>query len=158
MVYGAFSEAGPHLPMKVRYGYLSRSLLAIEWKEKCTKIRFVVSKTHNDIYKHTYLPEGFKEKSISMLEDAVMITYSNDADIEIVFAQRTAITGTLAVDNEYTTFTEVDISSDTAFLFKSNAENELNVLIWSSNNMIFELSSKIEVEQLLLIAESIKKF
>lgn len=129
----------------------------LEWKEKYAEVRFEEQEMNSEIYKPTYLPEGFREKSTRIFGDITMIIYSNDAGVELILNQRPIKSGTSLIDNEYTTFIEVNVSGNTGYLFKSNTEDDPNVLIWSSNGAVFELTSKIESEQLLLIAESIKK-
>jgi len=110
------------------------------------------------VYRPTYLPEGFNEKLTRKFGNNIIIIYSNNDDVEICFTQRPASTVTTGIDNEYTTYTEVEVAGNIAYLFEANAENNSNVLIWTSNGKVFELVSRIEIEQLLLIAESIKKF
>ena len=132
--------------------------LVVEWEEKYTELRFDESNTYNDIYiRPTYLPEGFREKSVNNTGQITIIIYSNDAGVEITFTQRTTIKGTMLVDNENTSFTEVDVAGNTGYLFKAKTEDDLNELIWISNGILFKLTSKIGSDQLLLIAESIKK-
>ena len=129
----------------------------LQWKEKYTEIQFGDTEIYGDIYRPTYLPEGFSEKSIRIFGDTVMIIYSNEADVEILLNQRPAKSGTSLVDNENTNFTEVKVAGNTAYLFKAQTEDDANVLIWSSNDMVFELVSKIESKELLFIGESLKK-
>jgi hypothetical protein len=79
----------------------------INVKEKYTEIQFKDSVKSDGIYRPAYLPEGFSETSNVSIGNAVILTYSNEAGEKIVLTQAPADTGSLSVDNENMTYTEV---------------------------------------------------
>lgn len=110
-----------------------------------------------DIFMPTYLPEGYKKISEELYGNSALLVYSDESDTEIVLKQRKAEEGTALIDNENTNYTEVDISGNTAFLFKTVKDDNYNVLLWKSRDVVFELTSKINTDELIRMGRSMEK-
>nr|WP_314461342.1 DUF4367 domain-containing protein [uncultured Clostridium sp.] len=127
---------------------------------KYTQIQFNDSSTGEqkmDIYRPAYLPEGYKKISEEVYGNAALLVYSNESDSEIVLKQRKAEEGTALIDNENTNYTEVEISGNTAYLFKAEKDDNYNVLLWKSKDVVFELTSKVNSDELLRVGRSLEK-
>lgn len=129
----------------------------IKWHEKYTEIRFGESSENMSFYRPTYLPEGFSEKTVEAGVNFTTIIYRNSSGERIAFDQQSADGGVNLVDSENTEYTEVLLMGNTGYLFKAKTENDSNILIWEQNGIVLELVSTIESEELLRIAESVKK-
>jgi hypothetical protein len=125
-------------------------------REKYTEIQFKDSEKDGGLYRPAYLPEGFSESSNVTFSKATMLTYTNEAGEEILFTQAPADTGSLSVDNETMTYLEVKINGEAAYLFVSQSEDDINILVWETNGVMLELTSKISSDELVKIAENIK--
>lgn len=110
-----------------------------------------------DIFRPAYLPEGYKKISEELYGNSALLVYSDESDTEIVLKQRKAEEGTALIDNENTNYTEVDISGNTAFLFKTVKDDNYNVLLWKSRDVVFELTSKINSDELIRMGRSMEK-
>ncbi len=127
---------------------------------KYTQIQFQDSSADGqqmDIFRPAYLPEGYKKISEEIYGNSALLVYSNESDTEIVLKQRKAEEGTSLIDNENTNYTEVDISGNTAYLFKAVKDDNYNVLLWKSHDVVFELTSKVNSDELIRIGNSLEK-
>jgi len=127
---------------------------------KYTQIQFHDSSAGGqqmDIFRPAYLPEGYKKVSEELYGNSALLVYSNESDTEIVFKQRKAEEGTALVDNENTNYTEVDISGNTAYLFKAVKDDNYNVLLWKSHDVVFELTSNVNSDELIRMGKSLEK-
>ena len=110
-----------------------------------------------DIFRPAYLPEGYKKISEELYGNSALLVYSDESETEIVLKQRKAEEGTALIDNENTDYTEVDISGNTAYLFKTLKDDNYNVLLWKSRDVVFELTSKLDSDELIRMGRSMKK-
>lgn len=127
---------------------------------KYTQIEFRDSEADDqqkNIYRPAYLPEGFKQKSEEVYGKTALLVYSNESDDEIVLKQRQAEEGTALIDNENTNYTEVDISGNTAYLFKSLEDDNYHVLLWKSEGIVFEMTSNVSSDELIRMGNSLEK-
>lgn len=125
-----------------------------------TQIQFHDSKKENkeiNRYQPTYLPDGFKEKTIQTFGNTVLQIYSNESNDEIVFKQRPAEKGTALLDNENTKYEEVEISGNSAYLFKALKKEDYSILLWQAEGTAFELTSQISSDELVRIGNSVEK-
>ncbi len=111
----------------------------------------------SSIFRPTYLPKGFKEISINTVGKLTRIIYQNEEGIEISLKQYPSKTSKTAVDNENKKFIIIKINGKEAYLCESMDIEKESILIWELNGIVFNISSEIGVEELILIAESIKK-
>ena len=127
----------------------------INVKEKYTEIQFMDSVKSDGIYRPAYLPEGFRETSNVSIGNAVILTYTNEAGEKIVFTQAPADTGSMLVDNENMSYTEIEVNGVYALLFTAEENEFQNKLIWQTDKMVFDISAKLSGEELVKIAENI---
>lgn len=128
----------------------------IKWQEKYTEIKFGDSSEDN-IYRPTYLPEGFSEITVRNTGGSTIIIYENKEGNQVYFNQGKAENDTTLVDNENTDAFEIKISGNTAYLFSAKTEDDANMLIWQANGIVFKLTSVINSDELIHIGESVKK-
>jgi len=110
-----------------------------------------------EIYKPTYLPEGFEEVFASITGDINRIIYQNKNDMRITFRQYPSLSSNTLADHEEKEFTNIQINGQEAYLFVSMEVGKSNILLWEAKGIIFNISSEIESAEMILIAESIKK-
>lgn len=128
----------------------------MEWQDKYTKIDFGDNEPADDIYRPTYLPEGFKETSVVTSGNMVVIFYSSGADEKIVFNQWPAQDISTLVDCEDRDYIETKVAGSTAYLFEGQTANDKNLLIWQAGGTVFELSaSSVCSGELILMGESL---
>lgn len=131
----------------------------VEQFSQYTEIKFEESDSEKqaDIYRPTYLPEGYEEVSMHTSGSTVVLIYSDKTDNEISFIQRPAVEGTALVDNERNEYLELEIAGNKAYLFEANKGRIVNVLLWKVEGTGFELFSQISTEELIKIANSVTK-
>jgi hypothetical protein len=128
----------------------------LDWQDEYTEIKYEGASENNSIYRPTYLPEGFHEKSVEGDINFTTVFYENDAGVSIIFDQQKAGSGTTLVDNEHSDYYEVQISGNIGHLFKSKTENDSSILIWEDHGIVFELLSVFNSDELIRMAESVK--
>lgn len=124
-----------------------------------TQIQFhdsAIENTQKNINRPAYLPKGFNEVSNETCGNTIVQIYSNESGDEIVFKQWPAEAGTVLIDNENTEYTEVEISGNKGYLFKSLTKENYNVFLWQSEGIVFELTSQISSDELIRIGKSLK--
>lgn len=129
----------------------------MNWQEKYIEIRFGDSSKQDSIYRPAYLPEGFRETTIRNAGGSTIIIFENTEGKQVFFNQGKAENDATFVDNENTDAVKVDISGNTAYLFRAKTENDSNMLIWQANGIVFKLTSVINSDELMRIGESVKK-
>lgn len=132
----------------------------IEQYEKYTEIKFnkeVSEVKNNKLYMPNYLPQGFKETSTVTYGNSVMMIYTNDNGIDILFKQRPAETGTTLIDNENTKYKEIEINGNVAYLFEALTTEDYSVLLWQEDSVVFELESILSCDELIQVGSSFRK-
>lgn len=133
--------------------------ILIEQFGKYTEIQFQDSDTdmeQNEIYRPTYITEGFKEKSTQTYGNTIIIKYTDDLGTEILFKQRLADAGIALIDNENTKYIEIEIAGNKAYLFEALTKDEYSVLLWQYQGVVFELTSSIGSDELIQVGNSVK--
>lgn len=128
----------------------------ISWREEYAEIHYDVSTSQAGMYRPTYLPAGFSEKTVESVGIIKTIVYENEAGDQIVFSQEEAGHGTTLVDNENTKYSEVKISGSPGHLFQAKIENNASILIWEENGIVFNLIAILDAKELVRIGESLK--
>lgn len=131
----------------------------IKWQEDHFSIE------HNDsnealttgIIKPSYLPEGFEEISSNTTNEIVRIIYQNKNGMKIIFKQYSSLSTNTLADYEDKKYTSIKINGQDAYLFEATESEKTNILIWESNETIFNITAEVKTAELILIAESIKK-
>ena len=130
----------------------------IRWQEDHFSIEHGENKTNGEgICLPVYLPEGFKEVSSNDTGDIIRIVYENADNVRITFKQSSSEIINFNGDNENKIYLDIKINGHTAYLFESNVVDKNNMLIWEINGTMYSLSSEIERNELIQIAESVKK-
>ncbi len=129
----------------------------IQWTEDYSEVKFEDSDINGALYRPAYLPGGYRENAIEKFGNTVMITYANGEGAQIIFSQWPYDAGTALVDSKNTTYKEIRISGQPAYLFEAQTDEDSNTLIWQANGTVFQLISKADGGELKLIAESLKK-
>lgn len=118
----------------------------------------VTSSPDDSEIKPRYLPEGFIETEVNQAGPNYAIKYQN-AQGELILFRRNPLSEerSFAVDTEHTTYKEIEIQGEKASLFAANEPNGMSYLVWKSHTYSFQLNSEISPEQLIKMAESVKK-
>ncbi|WP_411678027.1 DUF4367 domain-containing protein [Caproicibacter sp.] len=112
----------------------------------------------DNILKPQYLPEGFVEVQTIQVGRETVTKYQDKKETTIYLHQCSlAGEGLLSVDTEHTTREEIELQGEKALLFSAKSPGETSYLIWSNQSRSFLLSSVIDPEQLIKIAQSIEK-
>ena len=107
-----------------------------------------------DGYAPTVLPEGYHFLSLQTIDDSSIITYVDDNNGMLTFAQRSADnTGT--IDTEESEVKEVSVNGYDGRL--SFGEDGIATLVWKTEDYLFSLSSTDGDTDLIPIAESVSK-
>jgi len=106
-----------------------------------------------EIYMPMYVPKGFKITNTETLSDVKIILYSNDNNQFIVFEQCDNEKSNIRIDTENAEVQQVKINNIEGLLVKKNG---LITIVWHNNYSSFSLMSKINKEELLNMAESVK--
>jgi hypothetical protein len=128
----------------------------VELQGDYTKISFGEDEAEGNIYRPTYLPEGFSETSEEKAVNIVVIVYTNMVGEKIYLNQWPAEDISSFVSNKGKNYVKTEVSGNTAYLFEDIVESK-NTLLWQEDGLVFELTSSIESEELIRIGESIEK-
>lgn len=103
----------------------------------------------------TYLPEGYYLSESIEDEYRLLLTYTNDSDdiIELIVSFQNAST---YVDNEHYIMSDIQINGVDGKFFESTDVGFQNSLTWHTEQGDFILSSSLEKEIMVKIAENIK--
>lgn len=139
----------------------------LEWKSNHANIRYQdlvsssgqgASSFDSDVIEPQYLPDGFIEYQRTQIGSETEIEYRNKQGIKIILNKEPLSVGeNLGIDTEHTTEEEIEILGNKAFLFTANSSGECSYLVWNDHSYSYLLSSKISPQELVKIAESIKK-
>jgi hypothetical protein len=102
-----------------------------------------------------YVPEGFELISYQLLTMSHTYIYSNDQGRNIIIQHFFNHNLTVLVDNEDIAFKEILLSVGTAYLFETFEDDEYSKIIWPIGENVINISSNIDAETLVRIAENI---
>ena len=106
-----------------------------------------------NVYIPAYVPEGYKISKTESLVTTKIIHYSNDKSQLIVFTQYNDENTNLRIDTENAKIDKVIINGvDGLIAEKDGAIN----IAWHNNDSTFSLISKVDKNELLKIAGSLK--
>lgn len=120
---------------------------------------FTSSIQYGDYYP-AFLPEGFVEKTTNISQNTHIIRYQfhKPGGMEIMYRVQGLMGGSvMCFDNEHGFFTEIKLNHRAALVKRASEEGWPNEVVWFSHDgtIMFHLSSKIELEELIKIARSI---
>lgn len=104
-------------------------------------------------YYPTYIPEGFYVESIKESGNTRVIYFRNANNEYITFTQAPNGAG-FSLDTEDGIKREVVVNSNKAILTEKEGKN---TLIWNDDEISFYLTSTLEAQKLIFIAESLEK-
>jgi hypothetical protein len=130
----------------------------IKWQDDHSSFKFGQSdlSLKFDKFSINYIPEGFILKDITSDDSMRVIVYVNGNE-NIVLTEVLAEGSSLSTDNERKDASIIKIVNSEAYLFESKNDKEDSMLIWTFDDVAFELVSNIRTEELIKIAENISK-
>lgn len=99
----------------------------------------------------SFIPEGFEEIKRTELEAKLKIVYQSD-NCFITYRQET-ILDHAQVDTEKAFSTEIDMNGTIGYYSSTNHQN---VLIWYDDEYIYKITSTLDIDTIIIIAESVK--
>lgn len=133
----------------------------IEWYDRFTSFLFheeSSSISEMKEWRPDYLTMGYDEASIERLGRATNIEYSNSLGNIIYFSYRPGGNNTnISIDNENHQIESDDINGHEAYIAIATSDDYDNGVIWTMEGYIFSVWSKLSIDELKKIAQSIKK-
>lgn len=111
-------------------------------------------------YRLTWIPEGYTEQEIFELSDQTDIHYANESGLLITFGYSSNSESIkLYIEQDNAEVYHVFVSDMPADLYLDTAEGETNILTWidSDTNTIFWIMAHMDRDDLIKMAESVKK-
>lgn len=102
-----------------------------------------------------YVPYGFEIISTHVTDELYVVVYSNDIGELIMIRWHLADYLTLGIDNEAREFSTISVGEQKAYLFQPLYDGYETILMWYINNNAFDITSTLEMEQILKIAENL---
>ena len=137
----------------------------MEWKSDHANISFQQDSSsqalqdidETSLYKPQYLPAGFAELEVSKYGNIQRIKYQNKENVNIILEQGPlSKVGRMMVDTEHTTYKEITLNGQKAFLFAAKTPNDNTYILWQSGKISFEIKAPISQQELIKMAESVK--
>lgn len=104
-------------------------------------------------YAPTYIPEGFRITEAKNYNDTSSIVYLNDARQMILFQKWPRENVNLRIDTEGTDTTSININGFEGLLVE---KDDIIRVMWYSDDVLFTISSQIDKNELIKIAESVQ--
>ena len=110
-----------------------------------------------DVLYPSYLPDGYKKLSEGDFGESVEISYQNEKTKDtITIFQEHGTDFQQSVDSETTNREQCLVGSYEAYYFSEATEGALHTLIWQREDMIVEIISTLEKEEMIKIGISLK--
>jgi len=115
---------------------------------------FDISSNHNNESNFTleYIPDGFE---IFDNSDPNFLILKNADEVEIFVSKNKASSVSIGIDNEYTKRSEIVINEREAFLYTATIEGNMNALLFILEPYVILITSSIDVEEIIRIANNI---
>jgi len=143
------------LSVEASRNYIFNTL--VNWYDDHTSFEFKLNETSFGKYSYKYIPEGFTPSNVISDDNMYTSVFTNDAGVQIILQQYYAEQLSSFIDNEQNTHTVITINGSEAYLFQGKLSGESNILLWKVDNIVFQLTSSINKDQLILMAENILK-
>lgn len=130
----------------------------LRWKEEFTSV--IISSDANSPHmteniQITYLPEGYCEQNTIQKSDPYIKQYKNEKDKTLIIQIfRIEKDHQIDLDNEYSSYYTVEFD-DISALWVQN-EHDVNALVYEANGYLFNISSSLDLSELIHIAQGIK--
>ena len=137
--------------------------IVAEWRETHTEYTFTGAPEPGadvGVWRPGYVPEGFEETYRMDDFDLGHVRYENSYGMTIYFTYTlVGQGGRFSNDNEHSDYYQITIGDSDADLFVSNEEGKSSYLIWVDEDLgvAYKLSSEVDQEELIAMAESVKK-
>ncbi len=131
----------------------------VKWYDKFTS--FIFQSDGSDIdgeieWNLGYLPPGFRENSVEKLGKVTNMVYVNDSGDTIYISCRPEGNDTnISVDNENHLIESETINGHEAYIAKATNNDFENGVIWSMKGYTFNIWSKLSIDELIAIAQSV---
>ncbi len=135
------------------------SSVFIQWYEQFTSFNFNQESEakENISWKPDYLPDGFTLNNVNEYGKTTNISYINGMGDEISITFRPSGNSTnMSVDNENHDIEKCLIDGNEAYAVCSKSPDFDNGIIWSMHGYTFDIWSKLSVDEIAKVAESIK--
>jgi len=128
----------------------------LNWNSDHTSFSFESDDTTHAFEKFSinYIPEGFKLISTASSDIRRIYTYENSNKENIVILLSFAENSNVSTDNERIDLTEITINNHKGYLFM---RDDNNTLIYIYDDVLFEIVSSINMNEIIHIAENISK-
>jgi hypothetical protein len=131
----------------------------VEWYDKFTSFIFQseASDTNKNMeWQPEYLPTGYHENFIEKLGKSTNVEYADPQGNIVYLSYRPEENDTnISVDNENHKIESETINGQVAYILRATSEEFENGVIWSMEGYTFSLWSKLSVDELVKIAQSI---
>ena len=137
--------------------------IVAEWRETHTEYTFTGAPEPGadvGVWRPGYVPEGFEEVLQIQESNFGHILCENQGGENIRFFYASMEQGiNFSMDNEHSKYVQTSVHDCPAELYISNTEGESNHLLWYNENKktVYQLSSQLDYQELITMAESIKK-
>ncbi|MEG6567765.1 DUF4367 domain-containing protein [Thermoanaerobacterium saccharolyticum] len=148
----AFRARVFNLIIEIKKDYTDIKLKENNEPNASSSTSLVPSNWENEYYL-SYVPHGFKISKIESQEVTKIIQYTNDKGDFIIFSQSSSENTDMMVDTENAVTQKIDINGYEGILIQKNG---LNTIVWRKDNNLFSLMSKIDKNELIKSANSIK--
>lgn len=115
------------------------------------------SLTQVAVYDFGYVPQDFELIEIQSAGNIQIKIYANSNGEQIIFEYSILDVPVIGVDTENTEYTRIIVNGYEAFLFSTTIESGFNVLTWATESAVFKLTSSIESDELVKVAEGVIK-
>lgn len=135
--------------------------VVVTWMDKNTTFHFGGEQTEgtaDDIWRPTWLPEGYVETRSVNLSGAMKVRFENHIGGSIVFEYMPVQEGyMLDVDNNHSNYSVIVLNGQAAYLFESSTVGKPSFLIWhnEAETVAFQLTAELPIGDLIQIAESV---
>lgn len=148
----AFRTRVFNLIIEIKKDYTDIKLKENNEPSTSSSTSMIPSNWDNEYYL-SYVPHGFKISKVESQEVTKIIQYTNDKGDFIIFSQSSNENTDMMVDTENAITQKIDINGHEGILIQKNG---LNTIVWRKDNNLFSLMSKIDKNELIKAAESIK--
>lgn len=155
-VIGLIALSAVLLTVEASRNYIFNTI--IKWYDQYTYVELGDSSpyiTITDMPRPTYIPEGFTEVQSNLVGDMKFLIYQDSDGEKILYEEYLKESFGTLVDNEHKLFIATEINGNVAHLFDSRSEGN-NILFWKYNDSVLKLMSKINVDEIIKIAESVE--
>lgn len=104
--------------------------------------------------KPQYIPEGVEEEIVAQSVVMNVIDYYKGDELQYTFKQQLLKARDEIINNENSTVTEIMINGRSGMSFESSESEEL-IIVWDDGEYMYLLSSYLDIEESLKIAESV---